>query len=148
MKTSLFIGLLILLTKLSFGQQVKQNIDYQYYRDDKSYYAFELFRNIADDKAIVNLNFTTNTAFKKIDKIYITNGVKEVKLKFKTRSDVVESDNPELKFHAISLNIKDLANKEIDCEAKIVFKLDNGLIYTLPFSRCNLDEQLTQLTKF
>ncbi|MCZ4222773.1 hypothetical protein [Pedobacter rhodius] len=144
MKTSILLFFFLVLTKLSFGQQLKQNIDYQYYRDDKNYYAFELFKNQSSNDDNLMLNFTSNVEFKKIDKIYIQAGTEEVKVKFKVRAEVVSSDNPAFRFYPVVFSLKDLTHKEIDCEAKINFKMDNGMIYTLPFNICNLKLQLAQ----
>jgi len=128
-------------TKLSFGQQLKKSIDYEYFRDEKSYYAFELFKDSSSRDDLMLLNFTSNVAFKKVDKIYIQKGAKEIKLKFKTREDIVSSDNPELKFYPIVFNARDLNIKEIGCEAKIIFKTDNGFTYTLPLILCPVIEE-------
>lgn len=136
MKISLLIGFFIALSNLCLAQQSKQNIDYQYYRDANTYYAFELFKNTsaADDNLM--LNFVSNSNYKKIEKIYLKQGTVEFKLKFKVRVDTVNSDNPELKFYPISFILKDLDEKNICCDAQIVFKLDNSSVLTLPFSIC------------
>lgn len=145
MKTSLFIFLFLALSKLSYGQQLKQSIDYQYYRDAKNYYAFELFKeakNLEDN--MLMLNFTSNVNFNKIDKIFIKSGEVELKLKFKAREEIVRSDNPEQKFYPISFNRKDLIDKNIPCEATIIFKMDNGIQYILPFNACNIRELIAK----
>lgn len=144
MKTAIFLFLFVSLTKISFGQQLKQSIDYQYYRDDKNYYAFELFKNQSSNNNELMLNFISNSAFKKIDKIYIRTGAKEIKVKFKIRDEAVSSDNPEFKFYPIVFNSAALLIKEVECEARISFKMDNGLVYTLPFNICAVNEQLAQ----
>ena len=136
MKTSLLLLFFVILTKLSYSQQVKEIIDYQYFRDDESYYAFELFKSPSSKNDALMLNFTLNSACKKIDKIYIQAGAKQVKLRFKIREDVVSSDNPDQRFYPIIFSSKDLEEKEVGCEAIIIFKMDNGLTYTLPFNKC------------
>jgi len=140
MKTSIIIFFFLALGKISYGQ-LKQSIDYQYYRDDKSYYAFELFKdikNLEDNQLMIN--FTSNTNFSKIDKISIISGALEFKLKFKDRADVVHSDNPEQKFYPISISKKDLMDKKIPCEAIIIFKMDNGTQFSLPFYACSIKD--------
>lgn len=141
MKTSLITFLFIALSKICFAQQ-KQSLDYQYYRDDKKYYAFELYRNtsLLDDKLM--LNFVSNGNYKKIERIYLKEGATETKLKFKTREEIIKSDDPEQKFYPIIFSSKDLENKKTACELQIVFKLDDGSILTLPFSICTIFEQL------
>lgn len=145
MKTSLFLFLLIAFGKVTYSQQIKQSIDYQYFRDDKSYFAFELFKdgsNGMEDQ--LNINFTSSSTFTKIDKIYIKAGVVELKLKFKIRDEKVKSDNPELKSYPIMFNSKDLDSKQLGCNAQIIFKLDNGALFTLPFTACNIKQFLAK----
>lgn len=141
MKTSLLIFILLALGKLSHSQQLRQSIDYQYYRDDKSYYAFELFKDVknTEDNQLM-LNFISNVSFDKIDKIYIKSGNVELKLRFKKRDEIIRSDNPEQKFFPISFNIKDLTDKKIPCEATITFKMEGGFQYKLPFNACSIKE--------
>ena len=137
MKNTLYILLLILSGTCANAQQSKTSIDYQYYRDDKSYYAYDLFSYSAIPDHQLMLNFTTNTAFKKIEKIYIIAADVEIKLKFTQRDEVIKSDNPEQKFYPVAFELKELLDKKLDCEARIVFKLDNGISYSLPFNACN-----------
>ncbi|WP_316760475.1 hypothetical protein [Pedobacter aquatilis] len=141
MKTSLIIFFFIVLSKMCFAQQ-KQSLDYQYYRDDNKYYAFELYKNasLLDDKLM--LDFVSNGNYKKIDRIYLKEGGIETKLKFKSREEIIKSDNPEQKFYPIMISSKDLESKKTACEIQIVFKLDNGSILTLPFNICAIFEQL------
>ncbi|RZK19049.1 MAG: hypothetical protein EOO86_08555 [Pedobacter sp.] len=141
MKTALLFFALATLGKISYSQQTKQSIDYQYFRDDKSYYAFEVFKDNAngmDDHLMIN--FTANTSYKKIEKIYLKSGETELKLKFKLREESIKSDNPEQKFYPIIFDAKDLSGKNFPCDAQIIFKLDNGMSYTLPFSTCSVIE--------
>ncbi len=137
MKTILYIFLLTLYATIANAQQSKTRIDYQYYRDDKSYYAYDLFTYPASAGNQLMLNFTTNSDFKKIEKIYIIAADVEIKLKFKQRDEIIKSDNPEQKFYPVAFELKDLLNKKLDCKARIVFKLDNGISYSLPFNGCN-----------
>lgn len=137
MKNILFVLFLILSGTIANAQQSKTSIDYQYYRDDKSYYAYDLFCYPASPGNQLMLNFTTNTASNKIEKIYITAADVEIKLKFRQRDEVIKSDNPEQKFYPIAFELKDLLDKKLDCRARIVFKLDNGITYSLPFNACN-----------
>lgn len=137
MKITLLIFALITFGKISYSQQTKQSIDYQYFRDDKNYYAFEVFKD--NGKGIndyLMMNFTTNTNYKKIEKIYLKAGETELKLKFKLREEAVKSDNPEQKFYPIIFDAKDLIVKNFPCDAQIIFKLDNGMSYTLAFNTC------------
>lgn len=141
MKTTLLFFALIAFGTIAYSQQTKQSIDYQYFRDDKSYYAFELFKdNSSGMDSHLMINFTANSSFKKIDKVYLKAGEAELKLKFKLREETVKSDNPEQKFYPIIFEARDLADKNFPCDAKIVFKLDNGTTYTLPFSTCSVIE--------
>ncbi|WP_316796284.1 hypothetical protein [Pedobacter agri] len=138
MKNTILLFTIILIGQLAYSQQNKQSIDYQYFRDNTNYYAFELFT--IDNKVVNNqlmINFTANVNFKKIDKVYLKSGETELKLKFKVREEVVKSDNPEQKFYPIIFDAKDLIDRKIPCEAEIVFKLDTGLSYILPFNTCN-----------
>ncbi|WP_231424399.1 hypothetical protein [Pedobacter sp. Leaf250] len=138
MKNTILLFTIILIGQLAYSQQNKQSIDYQYFRDNTNYYAFELFT--IDNKAVNNqlmINFTANVNFKKIDKVYLKSGETELKLKFKVREEVVKSDNPEQKFYPIIFDAKDLIDRKIPCEAEIVFKLNTGLSYILPFNTCN-----------
>jgi hypothetical protein len=145
MRTSLFIIALIILSKVSFAQQVKKNIDYQYFRDDKKYYAYELYKDfnaLKTDQLL--LNFTSNSSFKKIEKIYVKTEKSEVKIRFKQRAETLTSDNPELKFYPVTFSINDLKEKNIGCDAQIFFKLDNGELLILPFSMCMIEDQLSK----
>lgn len=137
MKRILTFLTFVCLSGLAFSQQTKTSIDYQYFRDEKSYFAYELFTQDQNPQnRFLMLNFTSNINYNKIERISIVSANDEVKLKFKLREETVKSDNPEQKFYPISLDVKDLADKKIPCEAKIIFKLDNGLSYTLPFDSC------------
>ncbi|MFC3563477.1 hypothetical protein [Pedobacter jamesrossensis] len=142
MKTSIIIFFFVALSTLCSAQKPKQSLDYQYYRTDKSYYAFELYKDSSSEDDKLMLNFVSNETYKKIDNIYFREGKTEIKVKFKAREEVVSSDNPELKFYPIIFSSKELENKKIGCNAHIVFKLDNGSILTLPFSICTITEQL------
>lgn len=141
MKTALLLFAFIAIGKMAYCQQAKQSIDYQYFRDDKNYYAFELFKNSnngMDDQLMIN--FTSNSNFKKVEKIYLRAGGVELKLKFKLREETVKSDNPEQKFYPIVFDGRDLADEKLPCNAQIIFKLDNGTTYSLPFSTCSVIE--------
>lgn len=145
MKTSLFISILLIFCKVSFAQQVKKNIDYQYFRDDKTYYAYELYQDVNNIKTDqLQLNFTSNSLYKKIEKIYIKTEKSEVKIRFKQRMETLTSDNPELKFYPVNFRLNDLKGKNIGCEAQIFFKLDTGELLVLPFSMCLIEEQLSK----
>ncbi|KLT64227.1 hypothetical protein [Pedobacter sp. BMA] len=137
MKHILYTLLLILSGTIANAQQRKISIDYQYFRDVKNYYAYDLFRYSGSPDNQVMLNFTTNAAFKKIEKIYIVAGDVEIKLKFRQRDEVVKSDNPEQKFYPVAFDIDNLLENKLDCQSRIVFKLDNNISYTLPFNGCN-----------
>lgn len=131
------IGLLLsfALATTAYGQ--KKNIDYQYFREGKTYYAFSLFSDATKAQADeLLLDFTTKARFGKIEKVLIKAGGIEVKLKFKPRADSIQSDNAEQKFYPIVFNAKDIVDKHLDCDGQITFKLDNGESYTLPFNAC------------
>jgi len=140
MKTALFLFAFITLGKIVYSQQTKQSIDYQYFRDEKSYYAFELFKNAGQTSDQLMINFTANTSFKKIEKVYLKAGDTELKLKFRHREETLKSDNPDQKFYPIVFYSKDLEDKKLACNAQIVFKLDNGSTYILPFNTCDVIE--------
>lgn len=145
MKKSLLFIILLSLSKLLLAQNVKQQIDYQYFRDDKSYYAFELYKELnAESTDLIKLNFSSNSIFKKVDKIYITSNLTDIKIKFRQREEKIDSDNPEMKFYPLVLSLKELKSKDISCDAVITFKLDNGYSLSLPFSMCNISEQLAR----
>lgn len=140
MKTTIILLFCLISAKFSMAQQARQTIDYEYFRDDKQHYAFELFKNTSSKDDVLMLNFASNGTLSKIDKIHILKGAEEIKLKFKMRQDVVSSDNPELKFYPIMFSKKELEEKVLGCEAKVRFKMDNGIIYTLPLVLCNTTE--------
>lgn len=135
MKTLIGLLLCFVLSNVAYAQ--KKNIDYQYYREGKVYYAFSLFK-VADNGNTdeLQLDFTTKAKFNKVEKISVKAGAIELKLKFKIREETVKSDNPEQKFYPIVFNSKDITDKNLGCEAQITFKLDNGESYTLPFNAC------------
>lgn len=137
MKTILLFCSLMMFGTLAKAQQSKQNIDYQYFRDTKSYYAYELFKDLRNgDKNELRLNFSANESFSKIDKIYLKDEGNEIKLSFKPRQDIIKTDNPDQKHYPIVFDSKILESKKLSCEAEIVFVLDNGSNYSLPFSLC------------
>ena len=141
MKSSLLILLFIAFTKICFAQNTKQSIEYQYHRDGKNYYAFELFKetkNSNNDQLM--LNFIYNAPFKKVEKVLIKTADVEFKLKFKVREEQVKSDNPEQKFYPITIDYKSLAEKKLECEVQIIFKLDDGSSLVLPFNTCTIRE--------
>ncbi|MNT88647.1 hypothetical protein D3C72_2292370 [compost metagenome] len=82
------------------------------------------------------LDFSTKSKFNKIEKITVTAGSVEVKLKFKVRTDSIQSDNTEQHFYPVVFNAKDISEKGLGCDGQITFKLDNGESYTLPFNAC------------
>ncbi|MCZ4243754.1 hypothetical protein [Pedobacter punctiformis] len=141
MKTSLFILVFLAFGKITYGQQLKQSIDYQFHREGKNYYAFELFKDAKDlNNNQLMLNFISSANFKKVDKILIKAGEVEVKLKFKLREEKVNSDNPEQRFYPIVFDLKSLTDKKMECNAQIIFKLDDGSSLTLPFTTCSIKE--------
>ena len=145
MKKLFLLFAFIAFGHLVYSQQGKKVIDYQYFRDEKNYYAFELFQNDADEiDDQLMLNFSSNAQYNKIEKIYLKAGAEEFKLKFRLRGDLVKSDNPEQKFYPISLDGKDLKDKKLPCDAQIVFKLDNGNIYLLPFKTCTVSNLISK----
>lgn len=144
MKSSLLLFVCLIITKFLYSQQIKQKIDYQYFRDAKEYYAFESYIDLNDaDKDKIYLNFSSNIIFNQIEKIFIKVGEIETKLKFKTRNDTVKSDNAEIKFYPIMFSVENL-NLKLDCDATILFKLNNGLILSLPFNTCNYNKTITK----
>lgn len=124
----------LVIANVAYSQ--KKNIDYQYFRAGKTYYAFSLFSDAAKAPGELMLDFTTKSKFNKIEKISVKAGAVEVKLKFKVRTDSIQSDNPEQKSYPVVFNAKDITEKELGCEGQITFKLDNGETYTLPFNAC------------
>lgn len=145
MKITFTLIALLFVSHIAFSQANKQSIDYQYFRDAKDYYAFELFK---DQNTItttfVKLNFTTNAVFNKIEKIYLKSGEKEIKIQFKKRDDEVKSDNEKQKTYPIIFDWKDLLDKNISCESQFIFKLDNGFTYTLPINICMVTAQINK----
>ncbi|QIL42095.1 hypothetical protein G7074_24205 [Pedobacter sp. HDW13] len=114
----------------------KKQLDYQYFREGKTYYAFSLFSDTTNAPRALLLDFTTKSKFNKIEKISVTAGSIEVKLKFKVRTDSIQSDNTEQRSYSVVFNAKDIAEKQLGCDGQITFKLDNGESYTLPFNAC------------
>lgn len=145
MKTILLFCTLIVIGTCAKAQQSKQNLDYQYFRDTKNFYAFELFKDLRNgDKSELKLNFSANESFSKIDKIYLKDEVNEIKLSFKPREEVIKTDNPNQKYYPIVFDSRILENKKLSCEAKMVFVLDNGSKYSLPFNVCAIKTALAQ----
>lgn len=133
MKTFICLLFCFVLANAAYSQ--KKNIDYQYFREGKTYYAFSLFSDAKVPGELL-LDFTTKSKFSKIDKITVISGGVKVKLKFKLRADSIQSDNAEQRFYPVVFNAKDIAEKQLGCEGQINFKLDNGESYTLPFNAC------------
>ncbi|WP_316803487.1 hypothetical protein [Pedobacter nototheniae] len=145
MKPYLLLLLFIVSGKITFAQNVKQSIDYQFNREGKNYYAFELFKNNKDsNNDYLMLNFTSNSSFKKIDKILIKTTDSEFKLKFKVREEQVKSDNPGQKFYPIVIDYKSLSVQKLNCDAQIIFKLDDGSSLALPFNICSIKQILSR----
>lgn len=144
MKLSLLIISCVLLTKFSLAQSTLKKIDYEYYRDEKSYYAYEIYGNQTSTENFLYLNFPINKPFKKVEKIYLLQGNKEHKLKIKVNDKTASSDNPEIKFYSLKVNPSDFFNNDINCNTTIVFKLDDGKLYSLPFNKCLINESLAK----
>lgn len=145
MKSSLFILLFIALSKITYAQNVKQSIDYQFHREGKTYYAFELFKDPKDlNNDQLMLNFTSSANFNKVDKILVKSAGTEFKLKYKVRDEQVKSDNPEQKFFPIVIDYKSLAEKKLECDAEIIFKMDDGTLLALPFNTCSIKQLLAK----
>lgn len=141
MKKPFLLFVFILPGGWAYSQQTKRTIDYQYFRNENSYYAYELFKNTdAAQNNQLMINFSVNVNYKKVDKIYIKSKDIESKLKFKEREETVITDNPEQKFFPIVFNGDDLVAMKLPCETQIIFKPDNGLKYTLPLNYCNIIE--------
>ncbi|WP_231459609.1 MULTISPECIES: hypothetical protein [unclassified Pedobacter] len=144
MKSTILLLFLVVATKISFAQNAKKNIDYQYHRDGKIYYAYEIYKNPASAETIFYLNFSASKTFNKIEKIYLKEGKVTEKLKFKMNDITIKNDNKELKFYAIILNSSDINKENISCNPKIIFKLDDESVYELPFQKCVIVEQLAK----
>ena len=121
-----------------------KNIDYQYYRDDKTYYAYEIYKSLSSKDNLLYLNFSINKPFKKVEKVYLQQGSKEYKVKIKVNDKTASSDNPEIKFYSLIINPADCLNENISCNTTIVFKLDNDEIFLLPFNKCLIAESLAK----
>ena len=134
MKTLICLLFGLVLANAAYSQ--KKNIDYQYFREGKTYYAFSLFSDAAKAPGNLMLDFTTKAKFSKIEKISLKAGAVEVKLKFSVRTDVIQSDNPEQKSYPVVFSAKDITERELGCDGQITFKLDDGETYTLPFNAC------------
>ena len=144
MKKYYFLFAFLLIGKFSFSQQTKKIIDYQYQRDGKSYFAFEIYKNLSDTNSDkLNLNFSSNSQYSKVEKVVVKIGDDETKLSFKFNDQQNISDNKEIKNYLITIDKKDLF-KITACNATIIFKLDNGLIFSLPFSPCAYKSVLAQ----
>ncbi|KIA96492.1 hypothetical protein OC25_01685 [Pedobacter kyungheensis] len=134
MKTLICLLFGLVLANTAYSQ--KKNIDYQYFREGKTYYAFSLFSDAVKAPGNLMLDFTTKAKFSKIEKISLKAGGVEVKLKFGVRTDLIQSDNPEQKAYPVIFNASDIIAKNLSCDGQITFKLDNGETYTLPFNAC------------
>jgi len=121
-----------------------KNIDYQYYRDDKIYYAYDIYRNPTSAENLLYLNFSVNKAFKKVEKVYLMQGSKEYKIKFTINDKTASADNPEIRFYSMIIYPSDFLKENISCNTNIVFKLDDGEIFSLPFNKCLIAESLTK----
>ncbi|TDG35663.1 hypothetical protein EZJ43_11615 [Pedobacter changchengzhani] len=142
MKKYLILLALTMITTVLFAQQSNKVIDYQYLRDGKSYCAFEIYKSNADTNSDrVNLSFTANAEYSKVEKISIKTGDQQIKISFKVNDQTNSSDKKDLKSYQITIDKKDLLKIE-DCDAKIVFKLDNGQTYSLPFYACKYKSAL------
>lgn len=145
MKKYFFLLAFICVAKVSFSQQNKKNIDYQYLRAGSSYVAFKIFKDLKDNNPDkFNLNFTANAQYHKVEKILIKVGDQEKKLNFEVNDQHIISDNSDLTNYPVTIYIKDLA-KIVDCTATITFKLDNGSSYSLPFFPCKYNAELAKL---
>ncbi|MCX2574326.1 hypothetical protein [Pedobacter sandarakinus] len=140
MKMRFIIFVLMLIAEFAHSQ-TKQQLDYQYFRDDKVYYAYELFRNTTGTNRQLMLDFTVNVAFKKIQKVYLISNKSEIKVAFEIRNEVLKSDNPSQHSFPMAMD-KDFDISIVPCDAKIVFVLDNKESYPLPFSACAVTDLL------
>jgi len=134
MKT--FICLLFCFVLVNTAYSQKKNIDYQYFREGNTYYAFSLFSDATKAPGDLMLDFITKSKLNKIEKISVIAGGVEVKLKFSVRDDSVQSDNPEQKFYPVIFSASDISTKKLSCDGQIIFKLNTGASYTLPFNAC------------
>jgi len=145
MKKLFLIFASILFTHTAFCQITKQSIDYQYFRDTKDYYSFELFKIISQSNAsVMLLNFSSNANYDKIEKIYIKSGDRDYRLPFKHSEEIAKSDNPKLKNYAVSFNASEFMDKRTLCKAQLIFKLDNGINYTLPLNLCDITDLISK----
>jgi len=144
MKSLLLIFFCLFLAKLCSAQSAVKNIDYQYYRDDKTYYAYEIYRNPTSTENLLYLNFSINKAFKKVEKVYLMQGNKEYRLKITANDKTASSDNPEIRFYSLIINSSEFLNANINCNTSIVFKLDASEIFSLPFNKCLITESLAK----
>ncbi|MDN3585734.1 hypothetical protein QWY86_03590 [Pedobacter aquatilis] len=144
MKPFFIIISCLVLAKFCLAQSLTKSIDYQYFRDDKTYYAYSISRNITPSDKLLFIDFCINKPFKKIEKICLIEGGKEYKLKITTNNKTASSDNPEIRFYSLIINSVDLIKEHIKCESIIAFKLDDATVVSLPFNKCLIIESLNK----
>lgn len=134
---ALLIVLLFSISNLAKAQKIdKKVIDYQYFRDESNYYAFEIFKDSSINKPNeVKLTFTWKGATDLIEKLTLKTDQKDWTISFNARKDLIKTDNKELNTIGLIFNYANVLKAE-GCEAKLVFKLKSGSIYALPFNVC------------
>ncbi|WP_443947321.1 hypothetical protein ACJVDH_09450 [Pedobacter sp. AW1-32] len=122
-----------------FAQEKPLDVDYQYVREAKKYYAYQLSKSetYTADK-LASIRFSGNFTFKKIEKILIFAEGAKFNLRFSVSEENTTTDNAEQHFASLIFNTDQLKKTASICDAKIHFILDDGNTYVLPFNVCLL----------
>jgi len=122
-----------------FAQEKPLDVDYQYVREAKKYYAYQLSKSetYTADK-LASIKFSGNFAFKEIEKILIFAEGAKFSIRFSVSEENMTTDNAEQHFASLDFNTDQLKKITSICDAKIHFILDNDNTYILPFNPCLL----------
>ncbi|MDQ8052004.1 MAG: hypothetical protein REI78_03220 [Pedobacter sp.] len=122
---------------------MRKTIDYQYQRTETTYHAYAAFQNSLLDKNSVELDLVSTFKLSDLQGIKLRSGDDVFQLAFKKiTAPTAKNDEKRAKLY-LSVDLKEIWQSKLSCDAVITFTLLNKQTISLPFNYCLIKTALT-----
>lgn len=136
MKKFWYLFFSLQLFTFSLKAQEKENIDYQYIRNNNEYHAYAVFLKSDDQNKALEFQITSTFLVDKLNGLSIKKGKIDIKIPFTKLDTVIKTDENTLNNVVIVASFKNLLKTKIECDTVIIFTLSDETKIELPFNFC------------
>lgn len=142
MKKFWYIFFSLQLLAFFLNAQEKENLDYQYIRNNNEYHAYAVNIKPGSENKTLEFEITSTFLMDKLTGVSIKNKKIEIKIPITKLDTAIKTDNNTLSNAVIIASFKSLLNMKIDCETVIIFTFNDDRKIELPFNFCLVKNKL------